>query len=145
MKQASKNEIDMLDLMNKIQAQLIALDKKVDSLVNRSLPEVKPVLVSSVNTTRPLINPNDHNKGRMKYTAVCADCKKDCTIPFKPTGDRPVYCQDCFSRRKVISLSRIGIVNKPKEVLPVQPVINKEVEIQQPELKKRKKATPKKK
>ena len=140
MKQASKNEIDMLDLMNKIQAQLIALDKKVDSLVNRSLPEVKPVLVSSVNTTRPLINPNDHNKSRMKYTAVCADCKKDCTIPFKPTGDRPVYCQDCFSRRKVISISRIGIDNKPKEILPiVQTVVNKEVEMQQPEPKKRKK------
>ena len=42
MKQASKNEIDMLDLMNKIQAQLIALDKKVDALINRPLAQVSP-------------------------------------------------------------------------------------------------------
>ncbi|MFA5793388.1 MAG: CxxC-x17-CxxC domain-containing protein, partial [Candidatus Gracilibacteria bacterium] len=28
--------------------------------------------------------------------AVCSDCKKGCEVPFKPTGDRPVYCSDCF-------------------------------------------------
>lgn len=28
--------------------------------------------------------------------AVCSDCKKECEVPFKPTGDRPVYCSDCF-------------------------------------------------
>lgn len=30
------------------------------------------------------------------HEAVCANCGKSCTIPFKPTGDRPVYCSDCF-------------------------------------------------
>ena len=32
--------------------------------------------------------------------ATCADCKKECEVPFKPSGDRPVYCKDCFSKRK---------------------------------------------
>ena len=32
--------------------------------------------------------------------AVCAECKKECEVPFKPSGDRPVYCRDCFSKRK---------------------------------------------
>ena len=34
------------------------------------------------------------------HKAVCAECGKECTVPFKPSGDRPVYCKDCFSKRK---------------------------------------------
>ena len=37
---------------------------------------------------------------REMYKATCADCKKECEVPFKPSGDRPVYCKDCFSKRK---------------------------------------------
>jgi CxxC-x17-CxxC domain-containing protein len=28
--------------------------------------------------------------------AVCAKCGKNCQVPFKPTGDKPVYCSECF-------------------------------------------------
>jgi len=27
-------------------------------------------------------------------------CNKECEVPFKPSGDRPVYCKECFSKRK---------------------------------------------
>jgi len=37
---------------------------------------------------------------REMHKATCADCKKECEVPFKPSGDRPVYCKDCFSKRK---------------------------------------------
>lgn len=37
---------------------------------------------------------------REMHKAVCADCQKECEVPFKPSGDRPVYCKDCFSKRK---------------------------------------------
>lgn len=37
---------------------------------------------------------------REMFTAVCTDCKQECRVPFKPSGDRPVYCKDCFSKRK---------------------------------------------
>lgn len=30
------------------------------------------------------------------YKAVCAECGKDCQVPFRPTGTRPVYCSECF-------------------------------------------------
>lgn len=30
------------------------------------------------------------------HQAVCATCGKDCEVPFRPTGDRPVYCSNCF-------------------------------------------------
>jgi CxxC-x17-CxxC domain-containing protein len=33
-------------------------------------------------------------------TVTCAACGKQTTVPFEPRGDRPVYCQDCFSARK---------------------------------------------
>ncbi len=36
---------------------------------------------------------------REMHPAVCAECNKDTEVPFLPTGDRPVYCSDCFSKR----------------------------------------------
>lgn len=31
---------------------------------------------------------------------TCAKCGKPITeLPFKPSGDRPVYCQDCYRSR----------------------------------------------
>jgi len=37
---------------------------------------------------------------REMHKAVCSDCGKECEVPFKPSGDRPVYCRDCFRKRK---------------------------------------------
>jgi CxxC-x17-CxxC domain-containing protein len=31
------------------------------------------------------------------HQATCATCGKSCEVPFRPTGERPVYCRDCFS------------------------------------------------
>ncbi|MEN6347786.1 MAG: zinc-ribbon domain containing protein [Syntrophomonas sp.] len=33
---------------------------------------------------------------RQMYPAVCATCGKETSLPFQPTGDRPVYCRDCY-------------------------------------------------
>jgi len=30
------------------------------------------------------------------YKAVCAECGRDCEVPFKPNGSRPIYCSSCF-------------------------------------------------
>jgi CxxC-x17-CxxC domain-containing protein len=30
------------------------------------------------------------------HKAVCAECGADCEVPFKPTGDKPVFCSNCF-------------------------------------------------
>ena len=40
-----------------------------------------------------------YRQQREMHPAVCAECGKDTEVPFEPTGDRPVYCRDCFSRR----------------------------------------------
>ncbi|MDD2432043.1 MAG: zinc-ribbon domain containing protein [Firmicutes bacterium] len=34
------------------------------------------------------------------YVAVCDDCKKETQVPFKPRGDRPVYCSECFIKHR---------------------------------------------
>jgi CxxC-x17-CxxC domain-containing protein len=33
---------------------------------------------------------------RQMHQATCSKCGQDCEIPFKPTGDRPVFCSNCF-------------------------------------------------
>lgn len=37
---------------------------------------------------------------REMHKAICAECKRECEVPFKPSNDRPVYCKDCFAKRK---------------------------------------------
>ena len=37
---------------------------------------------------------------RELFFAVCSVCGRDTRLPFKPRGDRPVYCSDCFGRRR---------------------------------------------
>jgi CxxC-x17-CxxC domain-containing protein len=36
---------------------------------------------------------------REMHPATCAQCGKETEVPFRPSGDRPVYCSDCFSKR----------------------------------------------
>ncbi|WP_006715059.1 zinc-ribbon domain containing protein [Desulfitobacterium metallireducens] len=33
---------------------------------------------------------------REMFPATCANCGKETTVPFQPTGDRPVYCRECY-------------------------------------------------
>ncbi len=40
---------------------------------------------------------------REMFSAICATCGKETTVPFQPTGDRPVYCSDCYQPRARIS------------------------------------------
>lgn len=37
---------------------------------------------------------------RQMFEAVCADCGQPTQVPFQPRGDRPVYCRDCFQKRR---------------------------------------------
>lgn len=36
---------------------------------------------------------------REMFPAVCASCGKETQVPFQPSGDKPVYCRDCYQPR----------------------------------------------
>ena len=42
----------------------------------------------------------DGGGAREMHPAVCAQCGTDTMVPFRPRGDRPVYCSDCFSQMR---------------------------------------------
>ncbi|NLO22586.1 MAG: zinc-binding protein [Syntrophomonadaceae bacterium] len=37
---------------------------------------------------------------RPMFKAICAECGQETTVPFEPSGDRPIYCRDCFRNRR---------------------------------------------
>jgi CxxC-x17-CxxC domain-containing protein len=34
------------------------------------------------------------------FLAICAECGKEAQLPFKPQGDRPVLCIECFAQKR---------------------------------------------
>lgn len=33
------------------------------------------------------------------FDAVCDECGKDCKVPFRPTGNKPIFCSQCFEKK----------------------------------------------
>jgi len=93
---------DVAELIGKMQEQLASMERKIDSLINR--PTAQP--------QQAQFRPPRHNdrpqhghggndfRQRSMYKVICAECNKQCEIPFKPRNDRPVYCKDCFLKRR---------------------------------------------
>ncbi|CAG1005868.1 MAG: hypothetical protein OIN86_11160 [Candidatus Methanoperedens sp.] len=45
--------------------------------------------------------PRDMHMGpREMFKTTCADCKQETEVPFKPSGDRPVYCRECYQNHR---------------------------------------------
>lgn len=41
--------------------------------------------------------PKDFSKPMM-HTTICSDCGDECEVPFRPSNDKPVYCNNCFKK-----------------------------------------------
>ncbi len=37
---------------------------------------------------------------REMHKVICSDCGAETEVPFKPIEGRPVYCKECYSKRK---------------------------------------------
>jgi len=37
---------------------------------------------------------------RQMFDAVCDDCGNDCKVPFRPSGEKPIFCSNCFGDKK---------------------------------------------
>lgn len=97
----SKNQAavdqDIVGLITTLVQKLVSLESKIDIVIRQTsprsfeTPRQQPMPIPSTVQTRD---------ARPMYKAVCADCRKACEVPFKPSGDRPVYCKECFAKRK---------------------------------------------
>jgi CxxC-x17-CxxC domain-containing protein len=37
---------------------------------------------------------------REMHTTTCSSCGRDAQVPFIPSGNKPVYCSDCFQSQR---------------------------------------------
>ncbi|MBI3397517.1 hypothetical protein HY045_03515 [Candidatus Woesebacteria bacterium] len=35
---------------------------------------------------------------RQMYKTICSNCGRECEVPFRPSGGKPVYCSNCFEK-----------------------------------------------
>ncbi|MBN1786999.1 MAG: hypothetical protein JW806_01240 [Sedimentisphaerales bacterium] len=44
---------------------------------------------------------NKRNFGqREMHKTTCSECQQECEVPFKPVEGRPVFCRDCYSKKR---------------------------------------------
>ncbi len=41
-----------------------------------------------------------NKEDRQMFDATCSNCGKPCQVPFRPSGGKEVFCNDCFSKMK---------------------------------------------
>ena len=51
------------------------------------------------------------SRDKKMFDAVCSECGQACEVPFRPTGDKPVFCNNCFGKRKNSGSSKKNIVS----------------------------------
>ena len=62
--------------------------------------------IESSSFIRQLLNGKNNmyrdNRGppREMHKVTCAECGQETEVPFKPDGTRPVYCRECYRKRK---------------------------------------------
>lgn len=44
--------------------------------------------------------PRNNFGPREMHKATCSDCGQECEVPFKPIEGKPVYCKECYRKRK---------------------------------------------
>ena len=37
---------------------------------------------------------------REMHKAVCSECGQECEVPFKPVEGKPVYCRECYRKKR---------------------------------------------
>ena len=60
----------------------------------------KPNRCTECRATRKARGPQTGGAGRREmFRATCSQCGGVAEVPFQPSGDKPVYCRDCFATR----------------------------------------------
>ncbi|HTL47759.1 MAG TPA: CxxC-x17-CxxC domain-containing protein [Verrucomicrobiae bacterium] len=92
-----------VDAMTKLVQRLESLEGKVDAVISRVSNlafEVRNAGHAPQRAEQKQSPGQPERRERVMYQAVCADCKKSCEVPFKPSESRAVYCKECWALRK---------------------------------------------
>lgn len=49
---------------------------------------------------KPWENKGGFDRPQVMHKATCGECGKSCEVPFRPTGEKPVFCNDCFNSKR---------------------------------------------
>lgn len=60
----------------------------------------EPSRCSECRSARRRERSGGYGDSRRTYTAVCATCGQEATVPFEPREGRPVYCKECYAKMK---------------------------------------------
>ncbi|MGB7957864.1 MAG: CxxC-x17-CxxC domain-containing protein [Minisyncoccia bacterium] len=55
------------------------------------------------------------------FDAVCSKCGKACQVPFRPNGQKPVYCRACFGSPANAPAGRENFVRRDAPVASFEP------------------------
>lgn len=61
-----------------------------------------------------------------KFDAVCGKCGEECQVPFKPRGDKPVLCSNCFEKQGNTHDSRGSGFSREKRSFSEKPSVSVE-------------------
>jgi CxxC-x17-CxxC domain-containing protein len=68
-------------------------------------------------------NSGGRSRGRFDkpemHKAVCDECHQDCEVPFKPSGNKPIYCSRCFEKVDTKKFSSKGEKSSSVDMSPV--------------------------
>lgn len=78
-------------------AEELAEEPKVEEPVEKPAEEPSGAAAPADDTAAPV---GTDQQGRQLYSVKCSNCGKQTEVPFKPSGDRPVYCRDCYLQKK---------------------------------------------
>jgi CxxC-x17-CxxC domain-containing protein len=75
----------------------------------RELFLFKPVIITAMadynrrnqsGNNRSFGKPRFNRERTEMFSATCANCGKQCEVPFRPTGNKPVLCRECFQNNR---------------------------------------------
>ncbi len=58
---------------------------------------------------------------KIMHSAVCDECGNSCQVPFKPRGDKPVYCSVCFGGQSDSGHNEKRSFSKPRKFRTERP------------------------
>jgi CxxC-x17-CxxC domain-containing protein len=63
-----------------------------------------------------------HKEGIELFDAICSKCGNACQVPFRPNGQKPVYCRACFGSPAQAPAGRENFIRRDVPMAPMAPI-----------------------